>query len=182
MRNLVSNIVDRSPTVLSSSASYSWVTFKANSSNLDLNSLGNLVFEIWMRTQHRVLKCRNQMWIQTFVQGNPWRKRQNTHWCKIVSPLLEDMQDLCRSSWESLFRRTTKIWSSIWRRHVSDRGERDDLWNKSCPQRRKQRSILDKIIKITCVPLRTWTSTRSNKCLIFQRNWSWMQDCNFHGW
>ena len=42
MRDLVSKIVDRSPTAMGSSASYSLGTLKAQSSNLYLTSTGNL--------------------------------------------------------------------------------------------------------------------------------------------
>ena len=43
MQNLVSKTVDRSPTALSSSASYCPGTLTAKSSNLDLTSMGKLV-------------------------------------------------------------------------------------------------------------------------------------------
>ena len=116
----VSKIVDWPPTVLSSSTARGHSKQKIQTW---ISQQGNVWRKIRTRTQHRVNKWGNQMWIRASVQGND----KESHRYKIVSPQYEKNPELRRLPWETLPKRTTKAWSATKRRHASGRRQHVDL-------------------------------------------------------
>ena len=92
MWNLVSKTVDWPPTVLSSSTARGHSKQKIQ---ICFSQQGNVWRKIRTRTQHRVNKWGNQMWIRASVQGND----KESHWYKIVSPQYENNRELRRLPW-----------------------------------------------------------------------------------
>ena len=88
---------------------------------------GERLREVWMKPQHRVLKCGTRMQTRLPALENPWRKRQRE--LLVQRYLTTTSRYPILPSWERLFTCTTEIESSSRGRNAWHRRQRNDLVN-----------------------------------------------------